>query len=59
MAIKVATPPEHPAEGAFPDEAGAECYRDFREQVDEVAYLVVQCGEQFFVVAAGTSDDPR
>jgi hypothetical protein len=52
-------PPEVGEEYTFDRQADAEQYRDLRETQDEVAYLVVRCRTKYYVVAAGTRDDPR
>lgn len=59
MAVEVKVPPDVHEDDIFTGEGEAERYRDYREQWDEVAYVVTTCGGKFYVVAAGTRDDPR
>lgn len=59
MALEVSMLPEVHEDDIFTDEGEADRYRDLREQVDEVAYLVVSHAGKFYVVGSGTKDDPR
>ena len=44
--------PEVGADCEYADQVSAECYKDFREEADELAYRVVVFNGHFYVVPA-------